>query len=482
VFLSSTRMFRVVLPLLVCGFAMGQPFGEFSRTGDMVTPRADHTATLLTTGKVLLAGGFGLTAFNPPVASAELYDPSTGTFTPTGSMTTKRAQHIATLLPDGKVLIAGGRDVANGALLTSTELYDPLTELFTPIRDRTPVLDSWGTATLLGNGKVLLNGPSSAALYDEATGLLTAAGAYDGPSPAFVETATLLPDSRVLITGVEAHGAGWAQLYDARTGAFSLTPRGAGQDEWNRATLLINGKVLFLSSGEGDGTTSGDLAWAEVYDPIAGTFTSHGETIASHQASATTLLPDGNVLITGGQMPGGNGSVNTEVYAAASSAFAPTGNMITARHNHTATVLPDGTVLVAGGYSVWPNPTSSAEIYKPPVLHAAPRLFALSHDGQGQGAILHADTHQAVSSTNPAIDGETLEVYCTGLIDGGVIPPQVTIDGRIAEVLYFGSAPGFASLNQVNVRVPSGVGPGPAVPVRLSYLDRPSNDVTIAVR
>src|ERR1051326_671452 len=93
VFLNSTSMFRVVLPLLVCGFAMGQPFGEFSRTGNMITPRADHTATLLTTGKVLITGGFSLTAFNLPVPSAELYDPSTGTFTPTGSMTTKRAQH-----------------------------------------------------------------------------------------------------------------------------------------------------------------------------------------------------------------------------------------------------------------------------------------------------------------------------------------------------------------------------------------------------
>ncbi|MDQ6740625.1 MAG: hypothetical protein M3021_09760, partial [Actinomycetota bacterium] len=453
--------------------------------------RARHTATLLHNGKVLIAGGSAASNSASSLATAELFDPKTGSFGAAGEMTTPRANHSATLLADGKVLLAGGSGGTGRSLLDSAELYDPSSESFTATGKMvTPQVAH--TATLLPDGRVLITGgfgafgkAADAELYDPSTGTFTATGAYARPNTCdFCPPAVLLADGKVLFNPP-------AQLYDARTGAFSLTGPTIYAAH-STGTLLTDGRVLF-TGGESDEV--GRSASAELYNPATGTFTSTGDMAWSRVWQTATLLPNGTALVTGGESdtclgnPCQFGSVaSAEIYDASSGTFMAAGNMAARRELHTATLLNDGRVLIAGGVTftyLAPVPyvyLASADLYTPAVCPIpGPVLLSISGDGRSQGAILHGDTHQIVSSSKPAVAGEALEIYGVGLIDGGVIPPQVAIGGRMAEILYFGKAPGFAGVNQVNVRVPLGVVAGPAVPVRLTYISRPSNEVTIAV-
>ena len=178
--------------------------GMFSVTGQMNAARRITTATLLNNGMVLVAGGIN---GGGTLASAELYNPMTGNFTFTGNMNTPRYYHTATLLPDGKVLIAGGQD-PSGALanpLASAEIYDPSTGLFT----LTSAMNNARydhTATLLGNGTVVLAGgyepPSvlaSAEIFDPSTGLFSLTGSLNVPRGD--QTAVLLKNETVLVVG-----------------------------------------------------------------------------------------------------------------------------------------------------------------------------------------------------------------------------------------------------------------------------------------
>ncbi|SPE29671.1 Kelch repeat-containing protein [Candidatus Sulfopaludibacter sp. SbA6] len=468
----------VVLLLVELSSSYAQPAGTFTATGSMITPRWRHTATLLNNGKVLIAGGQATdvpsTASSPPLASAELYDPSTGTFVQAGSMTEPRAGHTASLLPDGRVLIAGAWNGLSPQAAGTAEIYDPSTNAFTSTGSMRANLTA-DTATLLNNGKVLITaGDPVSELYDPAMGTFAPTGSapttYAGP------TATLLPDGRVLILpGYPEGDTQLTEIYDPATGLFSIRDWVDSLRFGSTATLLTTGKVLVtLSPPECDGS----LDQTALYDSEAGKFIAAATMAFGACLPTRVTLSDGKVLLAGGWFAG----PHSQVYDPGSDTFIGTGDMASDRHDHTATLLNDGTVLIAGGLHNVQDPVLVAELYHPAVAYAPPALFSLSGDGRGQGAILHAGTQQVVSTDNPATAGEALEIYGAGLIDGSVIPPQVATGGRLAEVLFFGKAPGYAGLNQVNVRIPDGIIPGPAVPVRLNYMGRPSNEVTLYSR
>jgi hypothetical protein len=490
---------KIVLVLSLLFLATGrtapaQSPGTFTPTGSMITPRFFHTATLLADGRVLIAGGGSRDARTGAFiteSSAEVYDPRAGAFTATGKMTTPRSRHTATLLPDGRVLIAGGvinENSAGGIGLASAELYDPRTGTFTSTGEMATARDN-PAATLLNDGKVLIVSwcytdtghgcfPVSAELYDPDTGAFAATGNRDFEG---VDTATLLPNGKVLITSgnppAEPYRS-WAELYDPSTGTFTATGYAVGNHTAPTATLMTNGKVLIAGGDMADG--DGGSAGAEIYDPATGVFLTTGYMTVGREQHTATLLPDGTVLLAGGHLTV-DLAASAEIYDPSRGAFTRTADMPTAHEVHTATLLGDGTVLIAGGFAPWPALTSNAEIYHPAVLVPSPQLFSVSGDGRGQGAIVYANTPQLASPDNPCAIGEFLEIYLTGLMADGAVPPQVVVGGRMAEVLWFGSAPGYSDLNQVNIRVPGGIAPGPAVPVRLTYLGRPSNAVTIGV-
>ena len=334
--------------------------------GSMTTPRDNFTATLLPSGKVLVAGGQNNPSNN--VASAELYNPATRTFSATGALHTGRSSAAATLLPDGKVLVAGG--MGNLANLASAELYNPATgrwKVTTPMHAA-----GYGiTSALLPDGKVLVAGLAfgrTAEVYDPAKRTWTDTGPMTASQ--FFGTATLLRDGKVLLAG---GGTPAAQLYDPATNRWAATGSLRVNQISPTATLLGNGEVL-LAGGVTPGSNGKALATAELYNPVTGTWHPTESMSVSRGGATATLLPDGSVLEAGGcsgACRSKNALSSTEVYI--DGRWFPVGSMTQPRTSQTATLLPGGNVLVVGGnHRPAGQPIATAELYTPTLVSAKP--------------------------------------------------------------------------------------------------------------
>jgi N-acetylneuraminic acid mutarotase len=355
----------------------------WSLTTPLATPRYDHTATLLNSGKVLVVGGYG----SDYLASAELFDPATNTWSPAGSLATARQYFTATLLANGEVLVAGGAGRTVTGELASAELYNPTTNTWSSVGYLATARDHH-TATLLANGKVLVAGGwagptlSSAELFDPLTNTWSLASPMG--TARHSATATLLPSGKVLVAGgADKNGnpLASAELYDPISDSWSPAGSMATARSGQTATLLANGRVLVAG---GDGTYPiGRLASAEVYDPATNTWSSAGSMAAARTNSTATLLGNGKVLLTGGSGNGRSGNTelgSTELYDPLTNTWSSAGDMTIVRFGHTATLLGNGNVLIVGGYG---SPQDqSVEIYFP-TASAIPSLFSTGVDNLG---------------------------------------------------------------------------------------------------
>lgn len=342
--------------------ATAELFSPFVLSGNMTEQRSGFPSGLLLNGKVLVAGGFGNGGY---AITADLFDPATGTFSPTSNLNYQRWQATSTVLDSGKVLIAAG---ANSNI--TVDIYDPVAGTFSV--GSLNVGRYAHAAAILPDGRVLIAGGlgtsatlDSSEIYDPVSQLFTVAAQMNSPRSYF--TMTPLPDGRVLVAGGDIDLSGTptssAEIYDPQSNSFTPTASMAIPRSAHTATLLNDGRVL-ITGGRTTGYVAVDTA--EIYDPVLQTFS----TVTSHMSSArynqtATLLNNGAVLISGGLGPAYLSEA--DVFDPVTNTFFADGTMAVARASQSSILLLDGRVLEAGGSNSSGN-IQGSELYSPASL------------------------------------------------------------------------------------------------------------------
>jgi len=336
---------------------------RWSFTGKLNEPRSFASITTLQDGRVLVAGGSGSYDEYVPLASAEIYNPVTGTWTMTGSLVSEYDAGNLTTLADGRVLSVGG---------SGTEIYDPNAGTWT--KTGNPNITFGGhKEVLLLNGKVLMVGGYQSELFDPSTGTWSKTGSQQTARAR--NTTTLLPNGKVLIVG----GTSWftnppatlnsAELYDPVTGKWSNTGSLNTAREFQTATLLPNGKVLVTGGAQCNGGCFNYFTSSELYDPATGTWSYTGDLNAARGAADVAPLPDGKILVVGGHTNLQYFYMDSnEVYDSATGTWTYTASANRLREGYAIAPLADGKVLVAGGDGCNSDDCSldgTAEVYDP---------------------------------------------------------------------------------------------------------------------
>lgn len=373
-FRKATLLFAAALVVAMNAFAFGAS-GTWVSTGNMRSARDGHTATLLVNGKVLVAGG---TNNGVALTSAELYNGTTGTWASTGSMHVARTLARAIQLPNGSALVVGGcvNDCLS-ATTNSAELYNPTSGTFTATGSMVQARAEFAI-TLLANGQVLVaggctaydaNGCSSttnkAEIYNPATGKWTATAVLRAARHAM--NATLLASGKVLVAGgatAASDALNSTEIYDPTAKTWTLGNKMVQARSDYASIMLGTGKILFIG---GENINGVSISNSELYNPSTGTFAATGNMTATREEHTAVLLSNGNVLVSGGnkltlttQTP----LASAELYNPTTGKWTATGSMSSARAGHSSTVLTTGHVLNAGGSDAV-NELDSAEQYTP---------------------------------------------------------------------------------------------------------------------